>query len=76
MIIIGRYDYKCVIYGWDTSCEMTEQWMQQMGVNQLPLGHTQPFYNVLVDDGTNRYAAQGKATPTNHDMHVISISHY
>ena len=38
---------------------MNEQWIQQMGVNQLPLGPNQPFYNVLVEDGTNRYAAQG-----------------
>ena len=30
-----------------------------MGVNQLPNGPDQPFYNVLVNDGTNRYAAQG-----------------
>ena len=54
-----RYDYYCVIYGWDYTCEMTEDWIHQMGVNQLPLGPNQPFYNVLVNDGTNRYAAQG-----------------
>ena len=30
-----------------------------MGVHHLPLGPDQPFYNVLVEDGTNRYAAQG-----------------
>ena len=43
-----RYDYYCVIYGWDYTCEMTEAWIHQMGVNQLPLGPSQPFYNVLV----------------------------
>lgn len=53
-----RYQYRCVIYGWDIICDMNEQWIQQMGVNQLPLGPNQPFYNVLVEDGTNRYAAQ------------------
>ena len=58
-LLLCRYDYRCVIYGWDTTCEMTEQWIQQMGVNQLPCGPGQPFYNVLVEDGTNRYAAQG-----------------
>ena len=59
-----RYDYYCVIYGWDYTCEMTEAWIHQMGVNQLPLGPSQPFYNVLVNDGTNRYAAQGTNTCT------------
>ncbi|XP_019859343.1 PREDICTED: F-box only protein 21-like [Amphimedon queenslandica] len=57
-----RYDYYCVIYGWDYSCEMTEAWIHQMGVDQLPLGPNQPFYNVLVNDGTNRYAAQESLT--------------
>jgi hypothetical protein len=31
----------------------------QMGVNHLPNRDKQPFYNVFVDDGSNRYAAQG-----------------
>ena len=30
-----------------------------MGVDRLPNGPNQPFYNVLVEDGTNRYAAEG-----------------
>ena len=60
--ILCRYDYKCVIYGWDVNCQMSDQWIQQMGVNQLQCGPTQPFYNVLVEDGTNRYAAQGNHT--------------
>ena len=54
------YDYHCVIYGWDHECEMSESWIVQMGVDLLPLGPHQPFYNVLVEDGSNRYAAQGK----------------
>ena len=41
---------------------MSESWIVQMGVDQLPLGPQQPFYNVLVEDGSNRYAAQGKKT--------------
>jgi heat shock protein HspQ len=31
-----------------------------MGVDYLPLKSQQPFYNVLVEDGSTRYAAQGK----------------
>ena len=29
-----------------------------MGVDKLPLKDKQPFYNVLVADGSQRYAAQ------------------
>ncbi|XP_013421720.1 F-box only protein 21 [Lingula anatina] len=53
-----KYHYTCVIYGWDNKCEATFEWMNQMGVHKLPLGPDQPFYNVLVEDGSNRYAAQ------------------
>ena len=63
-----RYNYHCVIYGWDTQCEMSESWIEQMGVRHLPLGPDQPFYNVLVEDGTNRYAAQG--------IYINSYKHY
>ena len=31
-----------------------------MGVENLPKKGHQPFYNVLVEDGSTRYAAQGK----------------
>ncbi|KAK3739307.1 hypothetical protein QZH41_017885, partial [Actinostola sp. cb2023] len=53
-----RYRYGCIIYGWDYSCDMDESWIHQMGVDRLPLGRNQPFYNVLGDDGSSRYAAQ------------------
>ena len=55
-----RYHYRCVIHGWDEQCEMSDAWKQQMGVYNLRLGAEQPFYNVLVDDGSNRYASQGR----------------
>ncbi|CAG2054385.1 unnamed protein product [Timema podura] len=51
-------NYTCVIYGWDPLCSASDQWMLQMGVDQLALKGNQPFYNVLVADGTSRYAAQ------------------
>ncbi|XP_033111559.1 F-box only protein 21-like [Anneissia japonica] len=53
-----RYDYMCVIYGWDPLCEMSENWKSQMGVDRLPNKDRQPFYNVLVADQSKRYAAQ------------------
>ena len=55
-----RYHYGCVIYGWDPVCRMDETWIQQMGVDQSPGGRNQPFYNVLGDDGSQRYAAHSK----------------
>lgn len=55
-----QYNYKCVIYGWDSLCAASRDWIQQMGVENLPKKGHQPFYNVLVEDGSTRYAAQGK----------------
>ncbi|KAK2102706.1 F-box protein 21 [Saguinus oedipus] len=55
-----RYGYNCVIYGWDPTCMMGHEWIRNMNVHSLPHGHHQPFYNVLVEDGSCRYAAQGK----------------
>nr|XP_035971745.1 F-box only protein 21 isoform X9 [Halichoerus grypus] len=52
------YGYNCVIYGWDPTCMMGHEWIRNMNVHSLPHGHHQPFYNVLVEDGSCRYAAQ------------------
>ena len=57
-----RYDYYCVIFGWDPTCSASEEWMLQMGIHTLSRARTQPFYNVLVNDGSSRYAAEGKKT--------------
>ena len=38
---------------------MEEAWRNQMGVYNLTHGAEQPFYNVLADDGSSRYASQG-----------------
>ncbi|XP_010774544.1 F-box only protein 21 [Notothenia coriiceps] len=58
-----RSGYNCVIYGWDPKCTMSQEWITTMRVHQLSSGANQPFYNVLVQDGTCRYAAQGKNNP-------------
>ncbi|XP_043967786.1 F-box only protein 21 isoform X2 [Gambusia affinis] len=61
-----RSGYNCVIYGWDPKCTMSQEWINTMRVHQLSSGANQPFYNVLVQDGTCRYAAQG--TPHIHQQ--------
>ncbi|XP_035691885.1 F-box only protein 21-like isoform X1 [Branchiostoma floridae] len=67
-----RYSYNCVIYGWDPQCEMSEEWMIQMGVHSLSMGPNQPFFNVLVADGSNRYAARENLE---HHQHPCEITH-
>jgi hemimethylated DNA binding protein len=59
-----QFNYRCVIYGWDPQCAASQDWIQQMGVENLPNQSHQPFYNVLVEDGSTRYAAQGKINVT------------
>lgn len=55
-----RYHYTCVIYGWDKEGRISEEWITQEGVGNLHGRPFQPFYNVLAEDGSNRYAAQGQ----------------
>ena len=50
-----RYNYHCVIRGWDNKCKMPNEWILVMGVDRLPNGPDQPFYHVLVhEDGSER----------------------
>ncbi|XP_074644009.1 F-box only protein 21-like [Tubulanus polymorphus] len=67
-----RYNYTCVIYGWDEKCESSREWIEQMGVYNLPNKDKQPFYNVLVEDGSNRYAAQENLT---HCPQPVEVTH-
>uniref|UniRef100_A0A7N4NZU4 F-box protein 21 n=1 Tax=Sarcophilus harrisii TaxID=9305 RepID=A0A7N4NZU4_SARHA len=67
-----RYGYNCVIYGWDPTCMMGHEWIRNMNVHSLPHGHHQPFYNVLVEDGSCRYAAQENLE---YNMEPQEISH-
>ncbi|RMZ84323.1 hypothetical protein DV738_g693, partial [Chaetothyriales sp. CBS 135597] len=50
-----RRAYLAVIYGWDPYCNMQETWIRMNGVDRLPLGRSQPFYHVLVEDESLRY---------------------
>lgn len=54
-----QYNYSCVVVGWDPKCAASEEWVTQMNVNSLRRQDQQPFYHVLVSDGSNRYAAEG-----------------
>ncbi|GAA6044201.1 hypothetical protein JCM8097_004667 [Rhodosporidiobolus ruineniae] len=56
------FGYKAVIRGWDYKCEASEQWIRQMQVDRLPRGRDQPFYHVLVSDGSSRYVAAENIT--------------
>jgi len=61
-----KYNYICVIFGWDPKCTASTSWIKQMGVDKLENKNLQPFYNVLVSDGSNRYAAQENLEPIPH----------
>ena len=50
-----RYNYTCVVYGWDECCMMGEQWQERMGISQLDHQASQPYYKVLAEDDSERY---------------------
>ncbi len=43
------FGYRGVIMGVTPTCEASEQWIQQMRVDELPGGRMQPFYWTMVD---------------------------
>lgn len=57
------YGYRAVIKSWDTKCSASENWIEQMGVRDLPGGDKQPFYSSIVDDGSTRYVAHCNIVP-------------
>ena len=57
IMFVRRYHYRCVICGRDEVCKLSKDWQRQMGVSSEAA--KKPFYNVLVEDSSNRYAAQG-----------------
>jgi len=58
-----RYDYSGAIFGWTNECREGEDWIAKNGVETLPRGRKQPFYHVLVEDGTVRYVAEENIRP-------------
>lgn len=56
-----KYEYTCVIRGWDRSCAASDEWQSRMGIHVLEHGSQQPFYSVIAADYSERYVAQGEA---------------
>lgn len=54
----NKYDYVCIIRGWDAQCAL--KWQCQMAAESLYFGVTQPFYNVIAADQSERYVPQGE----------------
>jgi len=54
------HGYRAVIFNWDGECVATSWWQKQNGIDKLIFKDKQPFYNLLVEDGTHRYVGQGK----------------
>ncbi|ROW01296.1 hypothetical protein VMCG_05921 [Cytospora schulzeri] len=53
-----RFGYRGFIVGWDTHCAAGPAWIMRMGVDELPRGRGQPFYNIVADDRSSRYVAE------------------
>lgn len=46
--------YHSQVTGWDLACTMPKEWQTRMAVDHLKRGAAQPFFHVLVDDGSVR----------------------
>lgn len=53
-----RYNYTAVVIGWDPACMASQSWIDHMGIDSLPGGRGQSFYNVFVEDQSTRYVAE------------------
>ncbi|CAH2295962.1 F-box only 21 isoform X1 [Pelobates cultripes] len=53
-----RHGYSGVIFGWDPICMMPPDWIEYMDTHNLISGANQPFYSMLLDDGSCSYVAQ------------------
>ncbi|POY71082.1 hypothetical protein BMF94_5839 [Rhodotorula taiwanensis] len=56
------FGYLAITRGFDYTCEAGEQWIRTMRVDTLAFGRNQPFYHVIVADGSARYVAQENIT--------------
>lgn len=52
------HQFLCVIRGWDPICN-AKLLVTAMDIRGLKKGEKQPFYEVLTDDGSYKYIAQG-----------------
>merc|ERR1712129_178991 len=59
----SSYPHGEVRYRVGQACTASSAWITHMGVDKLEQQDKQPFYNVLVGDGSQRYAAQENLSP-------------
>ena len=52
---------------------MPEHWKDRMGVYRLNNADVQPYYNVIVEDGSNRYAAEENLTPNENSSAIPHV---
>ena len=58
-VVEHRLFGRAVVVGWDPVCGASAEWIEQNGVDRvLRLGTRQPFYSLLLSDGTARYCSQ------------------
>lgn len=70
VMIHKRFNYTCVLYGWDERCEMSTDWQERMGIGQLEHQANQPYYKVLADDESERYVAQENLLETTRGIFI------
>jgi len=58
-----RFSYTGIITGWDSHCHQTEEWIDQMQVDELTRGRNQPFYHVSSLTGIVYYVAEENIVP-------------
>lgn len=59
-VLEHRFFGKCVVTGWDETCQQDEDWVEVNNIRKvLKFGTEQPFYNVLLErDEMPRYCSQ------------------
>ncbi|CAL1695039.1 unnamed protein product [Somion occarium] len=58
-----EFQYTGCIFGWDATCNASEEWIREMKVDRLKHGRDQPFYVAYADDAHSRYVAQENIIP-------------
>ena len=48
-----------VISSWDLSCDKSDEWMEEMGICNLPRGRNQPCYRLYCQNNRTLYVAEG-----------------
>jgi hemimethylated DNA binding protein len=59
-VLMHRFFQRCVVVGWDATCQQGEEWVCSNRIREnLTFGTEQPFYHVLLEqDDVPRYCSQ------------------